>query len=96
MPFRDWLSRLSLSYTRLTGRPGSWPWLVGLAAVAFLFLVASTGSLSAVAELPRQLGTAFRKFRIHNSGALPFSPREHREADRPRSHHYRSRFGSET
>ncbi|HWB14047.1 MAG TPA: hypothetical protein VG826_32775 [Pirellulales bacterium] len=55
MAFRDWLNRLPLPYERLTGKRGSWPWIAALAAVAFLFLVAWSGSLGAVADLVRAL-----------------------------------------
>src|SRR5215469_13972682 len=55
MAFRDWLKGLAFDRPTAKGLRGSWPWIAGLAAVAFLFLVASTGSLSAVAELVRAL-----------------------------------------
>jgi hypothetical protein len=54
MAFRDWLNNLP-RFDRFNGRGRSWPWIAGAAAVGFLFLVASTGSLGAVAELVRAL-----------------------------------------
>jgi hypothetical protein len=55
MAFRDWLNRLPLPYRQLTGKRGAWPWIAAVAAVAFLFLVAWSGSLGAVADLVRAL-----------------------------------------
>jgi hypothetical protein len=54
MAFRDWLGSLPRP-DRFTGRGRSWPWIAAAAAVGFLFFVASTGSLGAVAELVRAL-----------------------------------------